>query len=61
MQVTAAVCQQLATLNTNSRYLSEALTGYTEQLLATFPQQLEVAYMVNSGSEANDLALRICR
>lgn len=60
-QVTAAVCQQLGTLNTNSRYLSEALTGYTEQLLATFPEQLEVAYLVNSGSEANDLALRICR
>jgi 4-aminobutyrate aminotransferase-like enzyme len=45
-QVTAAVCQQLSTLNTNSRYLSATLSGYVEQLLATFPPPLEVAYMV---------------
>jgi hypothetical protein len=54
--VTAAVCQQLSTLNTNSRYLSGALTGYVEQLLATFPAPLEVAYMVRAADAGRWIA-----
>ncbi|BDA49941.1 Ethanolamine-phosphate phospho-lyase [Coccomyxa sp. Obi] len=58
-KVTAAIAMQLATLNTNARYLHEGLVSYAEALTATFPEELSVAYFVNSGSEANDLALRI--
>ncbi|EIE23028.1 PLP-dependent transferase [Coccomyxa subellipsoidea C-169] len=58
-KVTAAIALQLATLNTNARYLHEGLSSYAEALTATFPEELSVAYFVNSGSEANDLALRI--
>lgn len=53
--------QQMANLNTNSRYLYRQMTDYAERLLATFPQQLEVCFFVNSGSEANDLAMRLAR
>ncbi|MEW5314880.1 MAG: hypothetical protein WDW38_006343 [Sanguina aurantia] len=58
--VTAAVCKQLSTLNTNSRFLHPSQKVYVSRLLATLPEQLEVAYLVTTGSEANDLALRIC-
>lgn len=51
--------RQMATLNTNSRYLYEQMTDYAERLLATFPASLDVVFFVNSGSEANDLALRL--
>ena len=43
VQVTQAVCQQLATLNTNSRYLHADLTTYTSELLATLPPSLQVS------------------
>lgn len=41
----AAVTQQLAMLNTNSRYLSEGLVAHAEALVETFPEELEVTYM----------------
>jgi 4-aminobutyrate aminotransferase-like enzyme len=59
--VTDAVCAQLATLNTNSRYLQEAPVELAEQLLATLPDRFDRVLLVNSGSEANDLAWRIAR
>ncbi|GBF99529.1 ethanolamine-phosphate phospho-lyase [Raphidocelis subcapitata] len=59
--VNAAICGQLALVNTNSRYLSEGLVELSKQLLATLPPNLEVVYLCNSGSEANDLALRMAR
>ncbi|GAX77014.1 hypothetical protein CEUSTIGMA_g4461.t1 [Chlamydomonas eustigma] len=58
-EVTAAVCEQLQTLNTNSRYLHPNLTMYIKELLQTLPPALETLYFGNSGSEANDLALRV--
>lgn len=58
-RVAAAVASQLAILNTNSRYLSQGLVDYAEQMAALMPSTLEVLYMTVSGSEANDLALRI--
>ncbi|KAL6747168.1 PLP-dependent transferase [Haematococcus lacustris] len=58
-KVAAAVSQQLHTLNTNSRYLHSGLTQYTRALISTMPPELQVLYMVCSGSEANDLALRV--
>jgi 4-aminobutyrate aminotransferase-like enzyme len=59
--VTRAVAAQLATLNTNTRYLHEVAIQYAEELAATFPAPLEVCYFTASGSEANELALRLAR
>ncbi len=59
--VVAAGQRQLARLNTNTRYLFDGLTEYAERLCATLPPQLEVCFLVNSGSEANELALRLAR
>lgn len=52
---------QISRLNTNSRYVYDLMTDYAEQLLATFPDELEVVFFTNSGSEANDLAMRMVR
>lgn len=59
--VVDAVCTQLATLNTNSRYLHDAPIELAERLLATLPERFDRVLLVNSGSEANDLAWRIAR
>ena len=59
--VVDAVCSQMATLNTNSRYLQEAPVELAERLLATLPDRFDRVLLVNSGSEANDLAWRIAR
>ncbi len=60
-RVVAAADAQNAVLNTNTRYLHDLLVAYAERLTATLPEPLEVCYFVNSGSEANDLALRLAR
>ncbi|HTQ81165.1 MAG TPA: aminotransferase class III-fold pyridoxal phosphate-dependent enzyme, partial [Thermoanaerobaculia bacterium] len=60
-RVVAAGQAQMARLNTNTRYLSDALVTYARRLTATFPEPLRVCFLVNSGSEANDLALRLAR
>jgi 4-aminobutyrate aminotransferase-like enzyme/Ser/Thr protein kinase RdoA (MazF antagonist) len=52
---------QMAVLNTNTRYLHEHVVRYAERLCATLPSELEVCYFVCSGSEANELALRLAR
>ena len=53
--------QQMATLNTNTRYLHENLVRYAERLCAQLPESLRVCFFVCSGSEANELALRLAR
>lgn len=60
-EVTKAAVKQLELLNTNSRFLHDNLVQYAERLTATLPEKLSVCYFVNSGSEANDLALRLAR
>lgn len=60
-RVIAAAHRQMARLNTNSRYLHDNLVEYTRRLTATLPPELSVVFLVNSGSEANDLALRMAR
>jgi 4-aminobutyrate aminotransferase-like enzyme/Ser/Thr protein kinase RdoA (MazF antagonist) len=60
-KVVWALQKQAAVLNTNTRYLQENLIQYTERLLSYFPPELSVCYFVNSGSEANELALRLAR
>ena len=59
--VVRAASEQMATLNTNTRYLHEHLVEYSERLAATLPEPLRVVYLVCSGSEANELALRLAR
>ena len=59
--VVRAAAEQMRRLNTNTRYLHEHLIEYTERLAAILPQRLNVVYLVNSGSEANELALRMAR
>ena len=56
--VRAAQRQQLV-LNTNTRYLHATLVQYAARLAGLLPDPLEVCFFVNSGSEANDLALRL--
>jgi 4-aminobutyrate aminotransferase-like enzyme len=60
-RVVQAVTQQQRLLATHSRYLHEAIVELAEQLKATLPPELDAVMMVNSGSEANDLAWRIAR
>jgi 4-aminobutyrate aminotransferase-like enzyme len=60
-RVTDAVSRQMATLNTNTRYIQDSILGYSEQLLATFPGELGNITYTCSGSEANDLAMRVAR
>ena len=60
-RVVEAIRAQAQLLNTNTRYLYRQLTDYAERLAATLPAPLEVVFLTNSGSEANDLALRIAR
>ena len=52
---------QMSVLNTNTRYLHEKVLHYGERLTELFPDPLSVCFFVNSGSEANDLALRMAR
>jgi 4-aminobutyrate aminotransferase-like enzyme len=60
-RVVEAGRRQMAVLNTNTRYLHERLVQYAERLCVTLPEPLRVCYFVNSGSEANELALRLAR
>jgi 4-aminobutyrate aminotransferase-like enzyme/Ser/Thr protein kinase RdoA (MazF antagonist) len=60
-RVVAAGREQMAKLNTNTRYLNDTVVRYVRRLAATFPEPLSVCFLVNSGSEANDLALRLAR
>jgi 4-aminobutyrate aminotransferase-like enzyme len=61
-RVTEAVTRQLGTLNTHTRYLTEGVVGYAERLLATHDLGAPARAMFTcTGSEANDLALRIAR
>lgn len=60
-RVAAAVSAQMTTLNTNTRYIQEGILDYSEQLLATFPEQLSNIIYTCTGSEANDLAMRVAR
>ncbi len=60
-KVVAALSKQAAILNTNTRYLHPYRIEYAERLAATLPEPLNVCYFVNSGSEANELAVRLAR
>ena len=53
--------KQIATLNTNTRYLNDNIIEFAKKLKQTLPPSLSVCYFTNSGSEANDLAIRMSR
>ena len=58
-RVVDAICRQAATLNTHTRYLHEGILDYVERLTATFADPLSTAILTCTGSEANDIALRV--
>lgn len=60
-RVVRAGQQQMAVLNTNTRYLHDNINAFARELLSTFPEELSVVHLVNSGSEANELALRMAQ
>ena len=60
-RVVEAMASQAAQLNTNTRYLHSLIIEYATRLAATMPDPLSVCFFVNSGSEANELAVRIAR
>ncbi|OBA85709.1 4-aminobutyrate aminotransferase [Mycobacteriaceae bacterium 1482268.1] len=57
--VVAAVADQMATLNTHTRYLHRGIIDYSERLLATMPAEVDQVMYACTGSEVNDLALRV--
>ncbi len=59
--VVGALQKQIATLNTHTRYLHDNVVDYAERLTEKFPSELDVAMFSCTGSEANELALRIAR
>ena len=60
-QVVKAGQLQMPVLNTNTRYLHDNIIDYAQRLLSYFPEPLKVCYFVCTGSEANELALRLAR
>lgn len=60
-RVVSAMAEQALTLNTNTRYLHSNIVEYARRLTDTLPESLSVCYFVNSGSEANELAIRLAR
>jgi 4-aminobutyrate aminotransferase-like enzyme len=60
-RVVEAICRQASTLNTHTRYLHEGILDYVERLTATFDAGLDSALLTCTGSEANDVALRMAQ
>lgn len=60
-RVVDAICKQAQTLNTHTRYLHEMVLDYAEKLTAKFPDDLNAAMFACTGTEANELALRLAR
>jgi 4-aminobutyrate aminotransferase-like enzyme len=60
-RVVEALCAQAGTLNTHTRYLHENILDYAENLLSKFDASLDRVAIACTGSEANDLALRVAR
>ena len=60
-RVVEAITRQASTLNTHTRYLHEGILDYVERLTATFDKSLDAAILTCTGSEANDVALRMAQ
>jgi 4-aminobutyrate aminotransferase-like enzyme len=60
-RVVDALCRQIGTLNTHTRYLHDNVLNYAERLTGTLPTALDTIMFTCTGTEANELALRIAR
>ncbi|MFS4581598.1 aminotransferase class III-fold pyridoxal phosphate-dependent enzyme [Phaeobacter sp. C3_T13_0] len=60
-RIQAVAADQLKRMNSNTRYLHPAQTSFAEKILSKMPDHLDVCFFVNSGTEANELALRLAR
>ncbi|MDR7149765.1 4-aminobutyrate aminotransferase-like enzyme [Hydrogenophaga palleronii] len=60
-RVVEAICRQASMLNTHTRYLHEGMLDYLDRLTATFAPELSTAILTCTGSEANDIAIRMAR
>jgi len=60
-EIAKVISKKARTLNTNTRYLYNEYTSYSEKLLTKFPEQLNKVLLVNSGSAASDLAIRMAK
>ncbi|MBB3569423.1 aspartate aminotransferase family protein [Rhizobium sp. BK491] len=60
-RVVEAIARQASMLNTHTRYLHEGILDYVERLTATFDKSLNAAILTCTGSEANDVALRMAQ
>lgn len=58
-RMAAVAARQWSLLNTNSRFHYAAVTEFSERLLALAPEGMDRVFLVNSGTEANDLAIRL--
>ena len=59
--IQGVAAEQFLRINTNTRYLHPAQINFAKKITAKLPSRLEVCYFVNSGTEANELALRLAR
>ena len=59
--VVEAIRRQVGILNTHTRYLHDNVLDYADRILKTLPGDLDVAMFSCTGTEANELALRIAR
>jgi len=60
-RIQKVAAEQLLKMNANTRYLHPAQTAFSQKILSKMPDSLEVCFFVNSGTEANELALRLAR
>jgi 4-aminobutyrate aminotransferase-like enzyme len=60
-RIQAVAADQLKRMNSNTRYLHPAQTAFADKILSKMPGHLDVCFFVNSGTEANELALRLAR
>ncbi len=60
-RIQAVAADQLRRMNSNTRYLHPAQTAFAEKILSKMPDELSVCFFVNSGTEANELSLRLVR
>tara|TARA_B100000925_G_scaffold275709_1_gene242208 strand:- start:340 stop:1626 length:1287 start_codon:yes stop_codon:yes gene_type:complete len=60
-KIVSAASEQYGILNTNTRYLDETVINYAKDLTNYLPNGLTTCFFTNSGSESNDLALRLAR
>lgn len=59
--ISTAIARQAAAINVNTRYICDIVADYAERLTADLPDHLNACFFVNSGSEANDVAMQMAK